>query len=364
VIRIRSASMFLLAIVMLAVFTRPLFAADDRPNILVIYTDDHSHRSVSCYPEAWKWVNTPNIDRLAARGVRFAHAFVGTWCMPSRATLLTGHHQFGVESMRMEGQYPGSTYDPEKARFWPKTFRENGYTTCQLGKWHTGTDTGANRDWDFQKVWNRPRYPENSGHYFYDQLIETNGGKPELVKGYSTDNYTNWAEDFIRGENRDPEKPWYLWVCYGAVHGPFTPPHRYRDAYPDAKVPIPKDIFPPRPGKPAYMQKIDFWELGSDGQPQMKGGKFGGRTVANATSIHEFAERLGEAVSPGSTRAGRLSRSAGVGPGRNRRVRQHAHRFYVRPGFRVGAARLQDEARSIRREYPLANDRVHAEQIA
>ncbi len=285
-IRIRPAMMLLLAIVVFAVCLRPTFAADDRPNILVIYTDDHSHRSVSCYPEAWKWVKTPNIDRLAARGVRFAHAFIGTWCMPSRATLLTGHHQFGVESMRMEGEYPGSTYDPEKARFWPKTFRENGYTTCQLGKWHTGTDTGANRDWDFQKVWNRPRYPENSGHYFYDQLIETNGGKPELVKGYSTDNYTNWAEDFIRGDNRDPEKPWYLWVCYGAVHGPFTPPHRYRDAYPDAKIPTPKDIFPPRPGKPAYMQKIDFWELGSDGQPQMKGGKFGGRTVANATSIH------------------------------------------------------------------------------
>jgi hypothetical protein len=104
VIRIRSASMFLLAIVMLAVFTRPSFAADDRPNILVIYTDDHSHRSVSCYPEAWKWVNTPNIDRLAARGVRFAHAFVGTWCMPSRATLLTGHHQFGVESRPASGR--------------------------------------------------------------------------------------------------------------------------------------------------------------------------------------------------------------------------------------------------------------------
>ncbi len=80
-------------------------AADDakakRPNILFIYTDDHSHRTVSCYPEAYDWVDTPNIDALAARGVRFAHAFIGTWCMPSRATLLTGHHQFGVQSMRM-----------------------------------------------------------------------------------------------------------------------------------------------------------------------------------------------------------------------------------------------------------------------
>ena len=111
--------------------------------------------------------------------------------------MLTGHHQYGVESMRMEGQYPGSEYDPEKCRFWPSVFRENGYSTCQVGKWHTGTDTGANRDWDHQIVWNRPRYPENAGNYFYDQLIETNGGPPKLTKGYSTDNYTNWAEDLF-----------------------------------------------------------------------------------------------------------------------------------------------------------------------
>ena len=58
-------------------------AAAERPNILFIYTDDHSHRTVSCYPEAYDWVQTPNIDRLATNGVRFTHAYIGTWCMPS-----------------------------------------------------------------------------------------------------------------------------------------------------------------------------------------------------------------------------------------------------------------------------------------
>lgn len=256
------------------------------PNILLIYTDDHTHRTVSCYPEAWEWVDTPNIDELAEHGVRFAHAFIGTWCMPSRATLLTGHHQFGVQSMRMEGEYPGSTYDPEKCPFWPRVFRQNGYCTAQIGKWHTGTDTGAGRDWDHQIVWNRPRYQHNSGNYFYDQLIETNGGPPRLTKGYSTDNYTNWAEDFIRGENRNPDKPWYLWVCYGAVHGPFTPAHRHRNAYPEARVPTPADIYAPREGKPDWQQKIAFWEPGPDGRPQMIGGVFGGRTVEGAKSLH------------------------------------------------------------------------------
>ena len=259
--------------------------AAERPNILLIYTDDHSYRTVSCYPQAYPWAKTPNMDALAAQGVRFEYAYIGTWCMPSRATLLTGHHQHGVQSMRMEGQYPGSEYDPEKCPFWPKVFREHGYCTAQIGKWHTGTDTGANRDWDHQMVWNRPRYPNNAGNYFYNQLIEVNGKPPQMTPGYSTDNYTNWAEDFIRGEHRDPDKPWYLWVCYGAVHGPFTPAERHREDYPNIEVPVPKDIYPPRPGKPAYMQKVNKWIPNKDGVPMMNGG-FGGQTVEHTTSIH------------------------------------------------------------------------------
>ena len=276
------------AILMCQLFARCETATADekRPNILFIYTDDHSHRTVSCYPEAYPWVKTPNIDRLASKGVRFTHAYIGTWCMPSRATLLTGHHQFGVESMRMEGQYPGSSYDPEKCPFWPSVFRKNGYTTAQVGKWHTGTDTGFGRDWDYQVVWNRPRHVDNSGAYYYDQLVETNGGEAKLTKGYTTDNYTKWADEFIRGANRDESKPWYLWVCYGAVHGPFTPAERHLDSYPGIEVPTPADIFPPREGKPDWQQNIEFWVRDDSGTPVMKGGAFGGRTVEGKKGIH------------------------------------------------------------------------------
>ena len=246
-------------------------AADStRPNILFIYTDDHSYRTVSCYPEAEPWARTPNIDRLAKEGIRFTHAYIGTWCMPSRATMLTGLHQFGVQSMRMEGVYPGCTYDPARCHFWPAEFRKHGYFTAQIGKWHTGTDTGFGRDWDYQIVWNRPGLPENAGNYYYDQLLSFNGAPPKLVKGYSTDNYTQWAEEFIRGQHRDANKPWYLWLCYGGVHSPYTPADRHLDAYPGAKVPTPKDIYPPRPGKPAWEQKIAAWEPGPNGEPVLK----------------------------------------------------------------------------------------------
>lgn len=287
----------------------PLLAADKRPNILFIYSDDHSHRSVSCYPEAHPWVRTPHIDSLAENGVRFTHATIGTWCMPSRATMLTGHLQFGVESMRMEGKYPGSTYDPEKCRFWPSVFRKNGYTTAQIGKWHTGTDTGYGRDWDYQKVWNRPRHTGNAGKYYYDQLIETNGGEAVMTPGYSTDNYTDWALEFLEGEHRDADQPWYLWLCYGAVHGPFTPAERHLDEYPGAEVAIPADIYPPRPGKPTYANKWDEWEPGPDGVPYRKGGSKQ-KTVRDNTvhgeSLHDWERQYNQAVLAIDEGVGRL----------------------------------------------------------
>lgn len=256
--------------------------AKERPNILFIFTDDQSHRTVSCYDQAYDWVNTPNIDQLASTGVRFNQAYIGTWCMPSRATQLTGYHQFGVESMRMEGEYPGSVYDPSKTPFWPSVFRQHGYTTAQIGKWHTGVDNGYGRDWDYQIVWNRPAHPDNAGNYFDDQIVEING-KSTRVQGYTTDWYTERADQFIRGDHRDAEQPWYLWLCFGAVHGPFTPAERHVDAYPNAKVPVPKDIFTGenRADKPKYVQIRDRWALNKNGEPELKSG-VQQRTVKNA----------------------------------------------------------------------------------
>ena len=187
--------------------------------------------------------------------------------MPSRASLLTGHFQHRINSMRMIGKYPGSDYDPRQCPFWPSVFRRNGYQTAHIGKWHTGTDTGFGRDWDYQIVWNRPRHPDNSPNYYDNQLISKNGGPPTMTTGYTTDNYTDWAIDYIHGEGRQDDKPWYLWLCYGAVHGPFTPADRHLESYLDVDVPIPADVYPPRPGKPKYIREMEFWEPNTDGEP-------------------------------------------------------------------------------------------------
>jgi arylsulfatase A-like enzyme len=238
--------------------------AADRPNILFIYTDDQSYKTLSCYPEAPDWISTPNIDALAKSGVRFERAYMGAWCMPSRASMLTGHLQHAIESMRMEGTYPASTYDPNQCRFWPSVFREQGYQTAQIGKWHTGVDTGLGRDWDHQIVWSRPGHPENAGNYFENQVISFNGVE-RVVAGYSTDNYTDWATDYINGKDRDPDKPWYLWLCYAAIHGPTTPAERHQGALAGNDASLPTDIFGPWPDKPGYLKTTSAWVKGVDG---------------------------------------------------------------------------------------------------
>jgi len=235
-----------------------------KPNILYIFTDDQSIRSVSCYPEAHDWVSTPNIDRLAGEGIRFTHCYTGAWCQPSRVTALTGLLQHGAQSLRLE-TYPMATYDPSVLPFWPSVFRANGYETACIGKWHLGEDTGHGRDWDYSVIWDRGA--GNSRAYYHGTLVRTNGGDRRPLGGYSTDRYTDLAVDYIK-RKKTSSKPWYLWLCYGGVHGPYTPAERHKRDYENTSpVPVPKDIFPPRPTKPTYMKNYGVWKKGRDGKP-------------------------------------------------------------------------------------------------
>lgn len=225
-----------------------------RPNILFIFTDDQSHRTVSAYEDALSWANTPNIDRLAAEGIRFQHAFAGPWCAPSRAMTLTGRLLHGIEGLDFS-DYPIIREDKETFRMWPTVFRKNGYTTGVIGKWHLASDYRHGDVWDHSIIWERLG-GEKSGDYFRNQKLRFDGGDFTTVDGHSTDNYTRYAESFIK---RDHDKPWMLWLCYDAVHAPFTPADRHAGAYDsEAPEPYPLDLYPPRPTKPRYMQNYQM----------------------------------------------------------------------------------------------------------
>ncbi len=268
-----------------------------RPNILLIYADDQSFKTVGCYPESWPWVKTPNIDALAKSGMRFHGAYLGAWCMPSRASLLTGRQPHGIQSMRMEGPYPASTYDPQQCPFWPALFRKNGYHTAQIGKWHTGTDAGFGRDWDYQIVWNRPKHPNNAGAYYEKQLLAFNG-EEKWQEGYPADNYTQWAVEYVKGATRDKDKPWFLWLCHGSVHGPSKPAARHKGTYREAAVPEPSDLLGPWPGKADYLKNTLSWRKAPNGKilAGSNGEKVGDEAGGKGTEFANWVRQVNECV--------------------------------------------------------------------
>jgi arylsulfatase A-like enzyme len=299
----------IVVVVLLTAGSAAATAADGvrKPNILFILADDQSYKTVGCYPEAWPWAKTPNIDALARTGVRFQGAYLGSWCMPSRASLLTGKQPHGVQSMRSEGTYPGSVYDPKQCPFWPASFRAGGYQTAHIGKWHTGTDSGFGRDWDYQIVWNRPKHPENAGAYYERELLAFNG-EERWQDGYPADNYTKWAVEYVKGGHRDTEKPWYLWLCYGNIHGPSKPAPRHKGLYKTAAVPLPADIFGPRPGKPDYLRNTQAWR--KDGSGRVVGAKgsegIGDEAVGKGKDYEDWVRQVNECVPPVDEAVGQL----------------------------------------------------------
>ena len=238
-----------------------------RPNILYIFADDQSRRTVSAYEEAHDWINTPNLDALASSGMRFRTCYTGASCQMSRAMMLTGKLQHAIQSFDTR-TYPGCEYDPEVQPFWPAAFRRQGYYTGAIGKWHLGEDVGQGRDWDYSVLWDRLGPRSNRSAYYHGTLVRYNGGERVMLNGYSTDRYTDLAVSFIEGR-KNTEKPWFLWLCYGGVHAPFTPADRHEDEYGDAPdTEIPEDIFGPRPTKPEHLVNYTRWNKGADGQPE------------------------------------------------------------------------------------------------
>ncbi len=263
---LRYISMILLAICIAGCSDQPeegREASHKKPNILFIFTDDQSHRTISAYEDALQWAKTPHIDRLAEEGIRFKHAFAGPWCAPSRAMVLSGRYLHGIEGLDFT-DYPKIREDQETFRMWPQVFRENGYTTAVIGKWHLASDYRHGTVWDHSIIWERLGGAK-SGDYFRNQKLRFDGGDFTPVGGHSTDNYTEYAQDFI---NRDHEKPWMLWLCYDAVHAPFTPADRHQESYVNAgPIETPADIYPPRPDKPRYMQNYSMFEPAPDRVP-------------------------------------------------------------------------------------------------
>ena len=249
-------------------FSMNAVGSTNAPNILFLFTDDHTYRMVSSFPRSYEFAHTPNIDALAEKGVRFDQAYMGAKCVPSRATMQSGRLQFAVESDYDGNDIPGSIH-------WFPTLRTNGYYTGMIGKWHY-RQKGAEpyqhgTSWDWSVIWKHG--DESLGDkYYWDQYVSIDGGALQPLNGYSTDRYADYTEQFIQERANDTNSPpWFYWLCFGGVHAPYTPADRHIGTLDSEPAPpIPEDIYGPRFGKPAGFQDTK-WSPGPDGAPLLQG---------------------------------------------------------------------------------------------
>ncbi len=217
------------------------FAQRRPPNIVYILSDDHRFDFFGAMGQPWLKGKTPNMDRMAERGIHFRNSFVTTsLCSPSRATILTGQMLF------RHGVVNNSTDLPDSLPTFPRLLQQAGYRTGFLGKWHMG-DQNPNPRPGFDH-WVSFR---GQGAYF-DPPVNVNG-REEKRKGYMSDILTEEAAGFLKASK---EKPFCLYLSHKNVHHPFTPPPRHAGAFRNLEIPYPEtypDTEALREGKPEWV---------------------------------------------------------------------------------------------------------------
>ena len=214
-------------------------ADDARPNIVIIMADDMGYSDLGCYGSE---IRTPNIDRLAAGGLRFTQFYNTARCCPTRASLLTGlySHQAGVGHMVRDDGVPGYRGRlNERSLTIAEVLGPAGYRTLMSGKWHVGE--------------NRPHWPVDRGFDRYFGLISGGSNYFRLDPGrqMALDNepytppsegfyITDWISDraaHMIYEERDRKAPLVMYVAYTAPHWPLHAHDedvaRYRGKYLD-----------------------------------------------------------------------------------------------------------------------------------
>jgi len=212
------------------------------PNILLILVDDLGYGDLSSYGA--KDIDTPHIDRLVKRGMKFSNFYANCpVCSPTRAALLTGRFQdtVGVPGVIRTHAKNSWGYLSEKAVLLPTVLKKAGYETAMFGKWHLGLE--------------KPNLPNLRGfdHFhgflgdmmddYYNHLRHGNNymrinEKTIDPEGHATDLFTDWTVDWLK--EYDGKKPFFLYLAYNAPHSPIQPPaewlQKYRARHPDVPV--------------------------------------------------------------------------------------------------------------------------------
>ena len=194
-------------------------------NIVYIMTDDHTAQMMSCYDK--RYMETPNLDRIANDGVRFTNSFVANSLSgPSRACMITGKHSCANKF------YDNTTcvFDSSQQTF-PKLLQKAGYQTALVGKWHLESlPTGFNY-WEIVP---------GQGDYYNPRFITMQNDTIEK-QGYLTNLITDMSIDWMENQ-RDKDKPFCILIHHKAIHRNWLPELKYLNEYEDKTFTMPDNF--------------------------------------------------------------------------------------------------------------------------
>lgn len=215
-----------------------------RPNVVYIVLDDVGFAQFGCYGSS---INTPNINKIAERGLRYNNFHTTAICSATRASLLTGanHHTVGVSTVvdSLDESYPNRLgyLDPNYATT-AEVLKEYGYTNFAVGKWHLTPfketlDAGPFTNWLLQKGFDRYYgFLEGMTDQYNPNLVKDNERikQPKsAAEGYHLSE--DLADQAIKLVSRQhityPDKPFFLYLAFGAAHAPHQAPREYIDKY-------------------------------------------------------------------------------------------------------------------------------------
>lgn len=225
---------------------------NQKPNVIVIYTDDQGAVDLGCYGA--KDIYSPNLDKLAKEGIRFTQAYVAApVCAPSRAALLTGNYPQRAGISGNTSAQPGSDGLLAEQYTLAELFKDNGYVTGHIGKWHLGmshesSPNAQGFDYSFGHL---RGCIDNYSHYFYwdgpnIHDLQENGKEVFYEGKYFPDLMAEKVGDFV---NQNKKDPFFLFYAINMPHYPYQPTQKWRDYY--------KNMDFPRADYAAFISTID-----------------------------------------------------------------------------------------------------------
>jgi len=208
-----------------------LALAQEKPNILFLFSDDQRADAVGAYGN--RYIETPNLDRLANQGTKFTNNFCmgshhGAVCAPSRAMLMSGKSLFRVYD------------DLEGVTTMPMVLGENGYETFGTGKWHNG-------EGPFKAAFQKGKnifFGGMSDHFEVPikDLKEDGTYTEQRTDGYSSELFTDATLEFLQEyAESEREKPFFAYVSFTTPHDPRSPIADYINYYGETSLPLPEN---------------------------------------------------------------------------------------------------------------------------